>query len=96
MATPLALLHPPCSPRSPGYSNALYALQPDKMLWTQPSVFCAEGSAAPVARLGASATALHAHAALLLFGAQVPNNNPNNNPNANPNANPNPNPNPNP
>ena len=55
----------------PGYSNALYALQPDKMLWTQPSVFCAEGSAAPVARLGATATALHAHAALLLFGAQV-------------------------
>ena len=53
-----------------GYSNALYALQPDKMLWSQPSVFCAEGSAAPAARLGATATALHAHAALLLFGAQ--------------------------
>ena len=75
------MLPPQCSPRSPGYSNALYALQPDKMLWTQPSVFCAEGSAAPVARLGASATALHAHAALLLFGAQVRNNDPNPNPN---------------
>ena len=60
-----------CYTRVPGYSNALYALQPDKMVWTQPSVFCAEGSAAPVARLGATATALHAHAALLLFGAQV-------------------------
>ena len=53
--------------KSGEYSNAIYALDAERGTWTMPTVHIASGSAPPLARLGASATALHENE-MVIFG----------------------------
>ena len=51
------------------YSNAIYALDASKSAWSMPTVHIAPGSAPPLARLGATATALHEREVVLFGGS---------------------------
>ena len=60
---------PPPSDDGGGYSNALFGLNLRRGVWSQPLVQLGAGSLPPAARVGATATALDAHAAVLFGGA---------------------------
>ena len=51
------------------YSNAIYALHSDKGAWSMPTVHIAPGCAPPIARLGASATALDSLEVVIFGGS---------------------------
>jgi hypothetical protein len=57
------------SGRSGSYSNAIYAFDTERHAWSMPTVHLAAGGTPPLARLGASATALHTHAVMLFGGS---------------------------
>lgn len=54
-----------------GYSNALYLLDASRGIWSQPLVRCEQDSCPPLARLGATASAMHPRQGVLLFGGSA-------------------------
>ena len=55
--------------KSGSYSNAIYAFDAERATWAMPTVHIEGGCAPPLARIGASATAVHEHEILLYGGS---------------------------